>query len=259
MAEDWEEVEEIEELKYKGKEEKMRKDEDLLKTVEEVFDTYMLEAIYKLINRKVIDLFYGVVDTGKESRVYWAKSPRGEDLAVKIFLTSTREFRRTILQYIDGGPRFKKIRRGTRPLIYAWALKEFKNLKKAYEAGVSVPKPIAVYRNVIVMSFVGEEGVPAPLLKDVELDGYEEMFHKVVDNLKKLYCKAELVHADMSEYNIMVWNEEPVFFDFGQAVLATHPNADVFLERDVNNLVNFFRKRGVKADPKAILLDILKC
>lgn len=256
MTRDWEE---LEELKFKGKEEKRRKDEDLLKTVEEVFDKFTLEALYKLINRKVIDLLYGVVDTGKESRVYWAKAPNGEDLAVKIFLTSTREFKKTVLQYIDGDPRFKKIRRATRPLTYAWALKEFKNLQKAYEAGVSVPRPIAVYRNVIVMSFIGDEGVPAPLLKDVELDDYEDMFNKVIKNLKLLYCKAHIVHADMSEYNIMVWKNNPVFFDFGQAVLTSHPNADMFLERDVNNIVNFFKKKGVKADAREILKEILEC
>jgi len=256
LSEDWDE---IEELPLKGKEEKRRKDEDLLKTVEEVFDKFTLEALYKLINRKVIDLLHGVVDTGKESRVYWAKSPKGEDLAVKIFLTSTREFKKTVLQYIEGDPRFKKIRKATRPLIYAWALKEFKNLEKAYEVGVSVPRPIAVYRNVIVMSFIGDNGVPAPLLKDVELDDYEGMLYKVVDNLKLLYCKAKIIHADMSEYNIMIWRDKPVFFDFGQAVLASHPNANMFLERDVNNIVNFFKKKGVKVDAREILLEILSC
>ncbi|MDH5815528.1 MAG: serine protein kinase RIO [Candidatus Nezhaarchaeota archaeon] len=252
MFENWEEVE----PQFK-KEERRRKDEDLLKTVEEVFDTFTLEALYKLINKKVIDVLYGVVDTGKESRVYWAKSPEGADLAVKIFLTSTREFKRTILQYIEGDPRFKRIKRGTRPLVYAWALKEFKNLKRAYETGVSVPKPIAVYRNVIVMDFIGENGVPAPLLKDAEVNDYEEMFRKVVENVKILYRKAGIIHADLSEYNIMVWKGAPVFFDFGQAVLTTHPNADFFLERDVRNVVNYFRKKGVRTDVKSVLMEVL--
>ncbi|MEM4577113.1 MAG: serine protein kinase RIO [Candidatus Nezhaarchaeales archaeon] len=250
MVEDWIEEE------VPRKEEKRRKDEDLLKTVEEVFDTLTLEALYKLINKKVIDVLYGVVDTGKESRVYWAKSPNREDLAVKIFLTSSREFKKTILQYIEGDPRFKKIKRATRPLIYSWALKEFKNLKKAYEAGVSVPKPIAVYRNVLVMTFIGEDGVPAPLLKDAEVNDYESIFRKIVENMKILYRYARIIHADMSEYNIMVWRDEPVFFDFGQAIVTDHPNAYVFLERDVKNVVNFFRKKGIKIDVKDVLLEI---
>lgn len=253
MFEKWEGVEHT-----SKREEKRRKDEDLLKTVEEVFDTFTLEALYKLINKKIIDVLYGVVDTGKESRVYWAKSPEGEDLAIKIFLTSTREFKKTILQYIEGDPRFKKIKKGTRPLIYAWALKEFKNLKRAYEVGVSVPRPIAAYRNVIVMDFVGENGVPAPLLKDAEVSDYEGMFGKVVKNIKVLYCKARIIHADLSEYNIMVWRNNPVFFDFGQAVLTSHPNADFFLERDVRNVVNYFKKKGVRAEANDVLMEILE-
>lgn len=247
------------EKKFFEKDEKRRKDEDLLKTVEEVFDTFTLQALYRLINKKVIDVLYGVVDAGKESRVYWAKSPQGEDLAVKIFLTSTREFKKTVLQYIDGDPRFKKIKRDTRNIVYAWALKEFKNLKRAYEAGVSVPKPIAVYKNIIVMTFIGENGVPAPLLKDAEISNYEEMFWKIVNNVKILYSKAKIVHADLSEYNIMVWKGGPVFFDFGQAVLTSHPNAEFFLERDVKNVVNFFRKRGVEVEAKNVLAEILSC
>jgi RIO kinase 1 len=250
LSEEWKE-------KLFEKEEKRQKDEDLLKTVEEVFDTFTLQALYKLINKRIIDVLYGVVDAGKESRVYWAKSPQGEDLAVKIFLTSTREFKKTVLQYIDGDPRFKKIKRDTRNIVYAWALKEFKNLERAYEVGVRVPKPITVHKNIIVMTFIGENGIPAPLLKDAEVSDYEEMFWKVVDNIKALYCKAKLVHADLSEYNIMVWKENPVFFDFGQAVLTSHPNADLFLERDVRNVVSFFKKRGVEVEAKSVLAEIL--
>jgi RIO kinase 1 len=251
LSEEWE--------KFFEKEEKRRKDEDLLKTVEEVFDAFTLQALYKLINKRVIDVLYGVVDTGKESRVYWAKSPQGEDLAVKIFLTSAREFKKTILQYIDGDPRFKKIKRDTRSIVYAWALKEFKNLERAYEAGVSVPKPIAVHKNIIVMTFIGENGVPAPLLKDAEVGDYEEMFWKIIDNIKALYCKAKVVHADLSEYNIMVWRGNPFFFDFGQAVLTSHPNAGFFLERDVKNIASFFKKRGVEVEVENMLAEILGC
>jgi len=85
------------------------------------------------------------------------------------------------------------------------------------------------------------------------------MFWKIIDNMKTLYCKAKIVHADLSEYNIMVWRRDPVFFDFGQAVLRSHPNADFFLERDVRNIVSFFRKRGVDVEAKSVLARILGC
>jgi len=80
-----------------------------------------------------------------------------------------------------------------------------------------------------------------------------------VDNIKALYCKAKIVHADLSEYNIMVWRGDPVLFDFGQAILTSHPRAASFLERDVKNIVSFFAKRGVEVEVKKLLAEILGC
>ncbi len=61
-----------------------------------------------------------------------------------------------------------------------------------------------------------------------------------------MYQKAELVHADLSEYNIMIWKGKPIIFDISQAVLVKHPMADTFLRRDLENLNNYFRKLGVE-------------
>ncbi|RLG98099.1 serine protein kinase RIO, partial [Candidatus Bathyarchaeota archaeon] len=111
---------------------------------EEVFDKRTLMTLYDLMNDGVISEVIGVVKAGKESRLYWGKGPNGEDLAIKIYLTTSAEFRRGMLPYIEGDPRFKRVKRDTHSLVYVWAQKEFKNLKLAYEAGVKVPKPIAV-------------------------------------------------------------------------------------------------------------------
>jgi RIO kinase 1 len=108
----------------------------------------------------------GVVEAGKESRVYWAKGPEDEDLAVKIFLTSSMEFKKSMLQYIHGDPRFK-VGHDYRRLVYTWAQKEFRNLGEAHRAGVRVPNPIHATENIIIMEFIGEDGVPAPILKQL--------------------------------------------------------------------------------------------
>ncbi|RLE47792.1 MAG: serine protein kinase RIO [Candidatus Methanomethylicota archaeon] len=221
------------------------KDKDLYETVEEVFDRSTLMGLYELINRGFIDVMYGVVNAGKEARVYWAKNADGEDVAVKIYLTSTAEFRRSMSLYIEGDPRFVGVRRDTRSLIYAWARKEFRNLKRAYEAGVRVPKPYAVNKNILVMEFIGENGAPAPLLKDYLPADLKSFFSEVFEFVRLLYVKAKLVHADLSEYNIMVWNDRPVFIDIGQGVLLDHPMAEEFLVRDLENLLNFFIKVGL--------------
>jgi len=220
------------------------KDQDLLETVEEVFDTQTVMTIYEIMRKGYMSKLYGVISTGKEARVYWAKNRKGEDVAVKIFLTTTSEFRRSIRMYIDGDPRFKGVSGDIRKLIYTWARKEYKNLQKMYEVGVRVPKPIYQLRNVLLMEFIGEDGVRAPLLKEVELDLDEAL--KIFNILKyyvaKLYHVAKLVHADLSEYNVMLYYEEPVLIDVSQAVHVDHPMSGYFLRRDVRNLVRYFKE-----------------
>ena len=183
-------------------------------------------------------------------RIYRAVSPKGEELAVKIYLTVSAEFKKGMLPYIEGDARFGKVRRDTRSLIYAWALKEFKNLKKAYEVGVRVPKPYVVEKNVLVVEFIGEDGIPAPLLKEYVPKQPEKVYEKILDYVKTLYRKGGLVHGDLSEYNIMVKDEEPVIFDVSQAVLLSHPLADQLLRRDIANLNRFFSKLKVKVKPE---------
>ncbi|KYH39151.1 MAG: hypothetical protein AYL30_000830 [Candidatus Hecatellales archaeon B24] len=219
--------------------------------LEEVFDKPTLMTIYTLINRGVIDRMYGAVKSGKEAKIYWALGPKGEELAVKIYLTVTAEFRKGMLPYIKGDERFKHVKGSTRALIYAWAEKEFKNLTLAHRAGVRVPRPYAVRNNVLVVEFIGEKGVPAPLLREVELENPEETYLELLEAVRFLYRKAELVHGDLSEYNIMVFKGQPVIFDLSQAVLLSHSMADEFLRRDLKNLNKYFGKLGVKVKPEA--------
>ena len=218
--------------------------------LEEVFDKPTLMTLYSLINRGIIDHMFGAVKSGKEAKIYYALGPNGEELAVKIYLTVTAEFKRGMLPYIQGDVRFKRVSRDTRKLIYAWAEKEFKNLTLAYEAGVRVPKPYAVKNNILVVEFIGEDGIPAPLLREVELENPEEIYFTLLEAVRTLYRKAELVHGDLSEYNVMLHRGEPVIFDLSQAVLLSHPLADQLLRRDLANLNRFFSKLGVKVKPE---------
>lgn len=225
---------------------KVSEDYDVL---EEVFDFPTHMAIYKLLKRNVISSLQCVVKTGKESRIYWAKDEKGGDLAVKIFLTSAAEFRRGMLPYIEGDPRFKGIRRSRRALVYAWATKEFKNLKRAHESGVRVPMPIAVLNNVLVMTFVGRDGVPAPLMKESEIRNPKALYKETLRVTKRLFKEAGLVHGDLSEYNVMLWDGKPVLFDFSQAVTLEHPRAEELLRRDLYNITKYFKRLGVEVDP----------
>jgi len=217
--------------------------------LEEVFDRSTLMTIYDLLNKGKIDQIFGAVKAGKESKLYWGKDQEGKTLAIKIFLTISAEFKKGMIPYIEGDPRFSHIKRDTRSLVYAWAQKEFKNLTQALEAGVNVPKPIAVSHNVLIMEFVGNNGESAPLLRETEIKNPARVYDQILGNVRKLYQKAKLVHGDLSEYNIMLWKNKPILFDVSQAVPLEHPMADQLLRRDLENLNRFFARLGVEALP----------
>jgi RIO kinase 1 len=221
---------------------KNKRSEDY-QVIEEVFDKSTLMVIYDFMNKGVIDEIHGVVNAGKEARVYWGKDPKGNELAIKIYLTSSAEFKKGMIPYIEGDPRFSHVRRDTRSLIYTWAQKEFKNLQRAKEAGVNVPEALAVQKNVLIMEFIGKDGVRAPLMKETALEDPEKVFRLLLTYLKRLYGKGGLVHADLSEYNIMIWKRKPVIFDVAQSVLVKHPMADRFLRRDLENLHRYFKRK----------------
>ena len=102
---------------------KNKRSEDY-QVIEEVFDKSTVMTIYDLMNKGIIDEIHGVVNAGKEARIYWGKDLEGNELAVKIYLTSSAEFKKGMLPYIEGDQRFAHVRRDTRSLIYAWAQKE---------------------------------------------------------------------------------------------------------------------------------------
>jgi RIO kinase 1 len=215
-------------------------------TIEEVFDQATRMVIYQLLNSGILYEVHGVVNAGKEARVYWGKNKEGKDLAVKIYLTASAEFRKGMLKYIEGDYRFKGVKRDTRSLIFTWAQKEFRNLEQASRAKVRVPKPIAVKNNVLVMEFIGKDGVNASSLKEQPPSNPDRVYGVLLTYLTRLYRKAELVHGDLSEYNIMMWKGEVVIFDVAQAVPTSHPMAEFFLRRDLTNLNRFFSRLGVK-------------
>jgi RIO kinase 1 len=221
---------------------KNKRSEDY-QVIEEVFDKPTLMVIYDFMNKGTINEIHGVVNAGKEARIYWGTDPVGNELAIKIYLTSSAEFKKGMLPYIEGDQRFAHVRRDTRSLIYTWAQKEFKNLERAREAGVNVPKALAVQKNVLIMEFIGKKSERAPLMKEIALEDPKKIFKLLMTNIKRLYRKAGLVHADLSEYNIMIWKAKPVIFDVAQSVLISHPMAEKFLHRDLKNLHKYFKRQ----------------
>ncbi|MDD7424212.1 MAG: serine protein kinase RIO [Candidatus Methanomethylophilaceae archaeon] len=232
---------------------KTNKTGDERQTDGEVFDRQTLMLIYDFMTGGMIESIHYPVSTGKEGNVFYATDPDGEPLALKIFRTSTSTFKR-VSKYIEGDPRFKGLTGNRRKIIYAWTNKEYRNLQRYYEAELPVPEPIMFKKNCLLMEYIGDEDGPAPLLKDVELKDPTDMYDEIVSFIIDGFRDAHLVHGDLSEYNILVWDGEPVVIDCGQAMTADHFNAKEYLLRDINNVNRFFKNRGADIiDPERIL------
>jgi RIO kinase 1 len=127
-------------------------------------------------------------------------------------------------------------------------------MQAALSAGVRVPIAIAVKKNILVMEYVTDvEGDPARSLADHDVS--DEDYGQVIEQVSLLYRKANLVHADLSEYNVFRSEQGIMLFDFGSAVDIKHPNSKQFLVRDVLNINRFFEKRGVETDDIADIVE----
>ena len=229
------------------------KDADDYKVWGDVFDKATLKILYKLANKGVIKAMGGVISTGKEANVFHAIGGEDEELAIKIYRMATSNFK-AMQNYLLGDPRFSNVKMDKRNIVFAWTKKEFRNLMRSYEVGVLAPKPINSEKNILIMEFIGSDGIGAPRLKDIGVDlaDPESNFNKIVGYISDLYNKADLVHGDLSEFNVL-YTDEPVLIDMGQAVTLDHPMAEEFLKRDIKNIVRFFRKLGVKCNEEDVM------
>jgi RIO kinase 1 len=240
-------------------------------TIEGVLDSTTSKIVSKLINKGFFKSLGGIISTGKEANVYYAQSDKKEltnnidNLAIKIYRTRTLDFKK-IRSYIAGDRRFQnRAGRKSHQIIEQWALKEYKNLTRAFEAGVSVPQPIFVKRNVLIMEYIKEDVdkhsnyyTAAPMLQEIQNDDIflanaKSLYKKIIEEVKMLWNKAELVHGDLSEFNILGIRpysaNEPFkchLIDISQAVLNSHLSAHQFLLRDLFNINNFFSRIETK-------------
>ncbi|VIO96586.1 Uncharacterized protein BM_BM13939 [Brugia malayi] len=217
-------------------------------TAEQVMDKRTLLVLRRLLQRDIFDEIEGCISTGKEANVYHAVTRDGKSLAVKVYKTSILIFRDRD-RYVNGEFRYRHgyCKHNPRKMITVWAEKEMRNLSRMYSAGLPVPKPVVVKQNVLVMDFIGADGWPATLLKDAELSHkFADAFYiELVGYMRKMYRDCRLVHADLSEYNIMVKEGKLYIIDVSQSVEHDHPRSLEFLRSDCSNITKFFRSKGV--------------
>ena len=225
---------------------KRKKDSSDRKVGNEVFDKLTLETLYKLANQGYIDILNGAISTGKEAKVLTGITDDEKFVAVKIYRIATSDFKK-MDYYLKGDPRFNIKTKNKRKIIYSWVTKEFKNLTRLESAGVKVPHPITSSNNVLLIEFIGDEdGNPAQPARNQPPKDPEEFFNKLLVNLKLFVNEAKLVHGDLSNYNILNKDEEPVIIDVSQSVVLDNPISKELLERDINTLVREYTKLGVK-------------
>lgn len=224
-----------------------KKDKADRATTEQVLDPRTRMIIFKLLSRGLILEISGCVSTGKEANVYYATSPNG-DCAIKVYKTSILVFKDRD-KYVTGEFRFRHgyARHNPRKMVRVWAEKEMRNLNRLFTNAVPCPKPVLLRSHVLVMEFIGKDGWPAPKLKDVQLSEGKarELYLECVHILRRLYHNCRLVHADLSEYNILYHEGHLVIIDVSQAVEHDHPQALEFLRKDCANVTDFFRRNEV--------------
>ncbi len=240
----------------KARKEKFREYTEKFKTMHNVFDDFTNRTIFKLMSEGRFRGLESPISIGKESNVFSALTEEGKRVIVKIYRLETCDFNR-MYDYIKDDPRYTGLKDKKRKVIFVWVQREYRNLMNARDAQVSVPIPITFSNNVLVLEFVGRNGSIAPKLKDSIPKNKKQFFDKTIDDIRKLY-KSGLVHADLSAFNILNFDDNPVFIDMSQATVLKHPRAEEFLERDVRNICIFFRKVGLKVDEKSALKKIKK-
>ncbi|MBI4139579.1 serine protein kinase RIO [Candidatus Woesearchaeota archaeon] len=232
----------------------MRKPQkEIWKTLNDVFDIFTERTIHSLITKGVIDGLESPLSIGKESNVFTAKKGN-EKVAVKIYRLQTADFNK-MYSYIKSDPRFLELRHQRRKIIFEWCKREYKNLLIAIRGEVRVPHPKAFANNTLAMSLIGGEA-PAPKLSVQKPKNPEEFYKKVLREMKKLY-DAGLVHADLSQFNILNYDENPVLIDLSHATTFKDPNAEEWLRRDCKNVANYFKKIGLNITEEEVHKEIV--
>lgn len=240
-------------------------------TSEQVLDPRTRMILLQMINRDVVSEIHGCLSTGKEANVYHSISLQDNEnapslhRAIKVYKTSILVFKDRE-KYVAGEFRFRQgySKNNNRSMVKLWAEKEMRNLRRIYAAGIPCPEPVHLRLHVLVMGFVGtSKGRPAPRLKDVEFDvpdpetRWRTHYMELLGYMRVMYQTCRLVHADLSEYNILYHKDKLYIIDVSQSVEHDHPRSLEFLRMDIKNVSEFFRRKGVDPLPERTVFEFI--
>ena len=240
------------------------------------FERKWLETnLHGLAEQGLIEAILYPVKGGKEASVYCCKAGPGaamELLAAKVYRPRRERAMRNQAEYQVGrdflgmkeeSRRQSALRRAVRKRKkfgrqvedVSWIAHEFESLSVLHKAGGSVPMPVERSPSVLLMEFIGDESQAAPALNEITLSvtAAHRVFDRIVQNVE-LLLSHDMIHGDLSAYNVLYWEGKEVLIDLPQVVDASrHPDAFDLLARDVHHICKHFKRYIGDIDPSAIL------
>jgi RIO kinase 2 len=200
------------------------------------YSGYDCLALNALVKSNILEAIGKPLGIGKEADVHEALSPRRERVAVKFHRLGRTSFRQT--------RRARGYVAERRHISWLYqsrlaAEREYEVMQRIYPRKVSVPKPIARNRHVVVMGLI--EGTE---LRYAEMEEPIPILKEIIANIRRAYLNAGTIHADLSEFNILIKPDGGILIiDWPQAITKDHQDAERLLTRDVENILYFFHKR----------------
>lgn len=242
---------------------------------------WLLDSLRNFYDRDMIRDVLSVVKGGKEASVYrcvGGGAANGHEIvAAKVYRPHKFRQMRNDSVYREGRAIFdhegklikddrsvravgKKTGYGRQVAHSSWLSFEYTTLQKLHAVGANVPEPISSSENCILMEFIGDAENAAPWLHDVELEPEERqpLFDIIMHNVE-LLLKHNLVHGDLSAYNILYWDGEIYLIDFPQVSdCEANRNAYQLLKRDIERICQYFEGQGLYRDPERIVKRMWK-
>ncbi|MCI4335709.1 MAG: phosphotransferase [Thermoplasmata archaeon] len=221
------------------------------KLLDEFFDHATLVTVSRLVNQGQFDTLDYPISTGKEGGVFRATGQEGFR-AVKVYRVGNAVFRHLPAYAVEQLRRESSERNYAR-LIYAWTRREHTILRRLRDAHVPCPEAYGHLRNVLVMEFIGTDGIASPRLQEAEVKDPQAMADDIVTLVRRMVRDAGLVHGDLSPYNLLYHGGTATVIDVAQSIPVEHPQARELLLRDIKILTKYLRKLGAEIHPDSFL------